>query len=122
MNTVILTGRLTSDPKISYTASQKAVAKFRIAVDSWKKGETFFFNAEAWEQPAEFLEHYTRKGQRIGVQGRLFTDRFEKDGREVEVYKIKADRVELLESKSEAQRDDDNPRQIFQELNEDCPF
>ena len=33
MNSVVLLGRLTKDPDVRYTASQKVVASFTLAVD-----------------------------------------------------------------------------------------
>ena len=48
MNVVCLTGRLTKDPEIRYTQSQKPVAVFSLAVERGYKDEN-------GERPADFV-------------------------------------------------------------------
>ena len=58
MNKVQLTGRLTADPELRYTESNKAYTRFSLAVGrnfKNKDGEydADFFNIVAWEKRAE---------------------------------------------------------------------
>ena len=82
MNCVTLMGRLTKDPEIRVTSEGRKAAAFSIACDrdfKNREGErqTDFFNLTAWEKTAEFLEKYFRKGDSIGVCGRLQARRYQ---------------------------------------------
>ena len=75
MNKTMLMGRLTQDPEIRYTTTNKAVCNFRLAVKRRfsKQGEedTDFFSVTAWEKTGEFCNSYFHKGQQVLVIGRL---------------------------------------------------
>ena len=83
MNKVILMGRLTRDPEVRYSQSANpiAVARYGIAVRRQfaKQGEqdVDFFNIVAFGKAGEFAEKYFRKGQMIGVVGRLQVNNWE---------------------------------------------
>ena len=49
MNKVLLMGRLVRDPE-SRQAGETTVAKFTLAVDRMKKGETDFINCSFWQE------------------------------------------------------------------------
>ena len=77
MNKVILMGRLTKDPEVRYTQGGEptAIARYTLAVNKRFKraGETDadFIGCVAFGKVGEFAEKYLRKGQMIGVIGRL---------------------------------------------------
>ena len=79
MNKVILMGRLTKDPEVRYTQNTNTlVASFSLAVNRRfvKQGEerqADFFNVVAWNKTGEFCSKYFKKGQQVGVIGRLQT-------------------------------------------------
>lgn len=79
MNKVILMGRLTKDPDLRYTnASNIPVAYFTLAVNRrfQKQGEerqADFVSCVAWSKTAEFCKNYFKKGQQVGVIGRIQT-------------------------------------------------
>ena len=88
MNIVIETGRLTRDPE-SKTVNNSTVVSFTIAVDRGDKAKTAdFFRCEAWGKTADFITKYFSKGSPVEINGALRTDRYEKDGRQVELTKI----------------------------------
>ena len=103
MNSVSLIGRLTKDPEVRYGAeSQTAVAKFSIAIDRGKdkNGEsrgTDFPNIVCFGKTAELVERFVSKGRLVGIQGRIQTGKYEKDGRTVYTTDVLADRVEFLD-------------------------
>lgn len=101
MNSVSLVGRLTRDPEIKYSESGKTIARFGIAVDRRKKDSgADFINIVAFDKTGEFIEKYFRKGQRIGITGRIQTGSYDgKDGRKVYTFDVVADNVEFVESK-----------------------
>jgi len=103
MNSVSLIGRLTKDPEVRYGAeSQTAVARFSIAIDRGKdkSGEsrgTDFPNIVCFGKTAELVERFVSKGRLVGIQGRIQTGKYEKDGRTVYTTDVLADRVEFLD-------------------------
>lgn len=105
LNRVVLVGRLTRDPDLRYTPNGVAVANFNIAVNrpfTNQQGsrEADFINCVVWRRPAENLANYMKKGNLIGVDGRIQTRSFEgQDGKMVYVTEVVADSVQFLESK-----------------------
>src|SRR5690606_35667748 len=108
LNRVVLVGRLTKDPELKYTNSGTAVTNFTIAVNrpfSNDKGEreADFINCVIWRKPAESLANFQKKGNLIGVDGRIQTRSFEgQDGKMVYITEVVADSVQFLESKKES--------------------
>lgn len=104
INAVVLIGRLTRDVETKKTQSNKSVASFSIACNRMKRQgadeEADFINCVAWNGSADFLERYTKKGNRIGVKGRLQTRAWtDNDGKNHYVTEVLCDQVELLESR-----------------------
>jgi len=107
MNVVILTGNLVRDPEKSYSNSGMAVTKFTVAVNriSRKEGADTadFIRVTVFDKQAENVEKYLRKGSKVGVEGRIQTDRYEKDGKTIYTTDVIANRVEFLDSKRDAE-------------------
>ena len=109
INRVVLVGRLTKDPELRYTPSGLAVVRFTIAVNrqfSNQSGEkeADFINCVAWRKQAENLANFQRKGNLIGVEGRIQTGSFEgQDGKRVYTTDVVADSIQFLEPRSTAQ-------------------
>lgn len=76
MNKIILIGNVTKDPEIRYTQNEKVYTTFSLAVNRRNK-ETDYFNCIAWEKTAELIAQYVKKGSKVGVSGRLETDKVE---------------------------------------------
>src|SRR5690554_3805589 len=115
INRVVLVGRLVADPELRYTSSGIAVANFRLAVNrpfTSESGEreADFINAVAWRSVAENLANYQRKGNLIGIDGRIQTRSYEgQDGKRVYVTEIVADSVQFLEfNKNEGNNSQNN--------------
>lgn len=92
LNHIDIMGRLTRDPELRYTNSQKPVASFTLAVDRDFGGdnkETDFIDCVAWNKTAEFVSKYFKKGQQAVVSGSLqmrdWTDRDGNKRRNAEV-------------------------------------
>ena len=77
MNKVILMGRLTKDPEVRYTQTNNTlVASFSLAVNrrfvrQGEERQADFFNIVAWSKLGEFCSKYFKKGQQVGIIGRL---------------------------------------------------
>ena len=123
MNTVVLVGRTTKDPSISYTPSQTAVAKFNLAVRRDRAEGADFPSITAFGKLAETIEKYVHKGDKIGVMGHIQTSSYEKDGQKIYTTDVIAEKIEFLNSKSDTQEAPESPHDGFNKLtNEDIPF
>ena len=79
MNKVILIGRLTDNPEVRYTQTNNTlVASFSLAVNrrfarQGEERQADFINIVAWSKLGEFCSKYLKKGQQVGIVGRLQT-------------------------------------------------
>ena len=105
MNKIVLTGRLTANPELRYTANNTAVTSFTLAVDRNFKNESGnkeadFINIVAWNKKAELIHQYLKKGDRVGISGRLQVRKYQNErGENRYVTEVVADEVEFLNSK-----------------------
>lgn len=107
LNHIVIMGRLTRDPELRYTRSEKPVANFTLAVDrdsvdkNTRERETDFLDVVAWNTTAEFVSRYFSKGSMAVVSGRLqikeWTDR---DGNKRKSAEIMASNVYFGEAKA----------------------
>lgn len=113
MNRVILMGRLTTDPRMSYSQSgdNMAIARFNLAVDRRGKRQdgadqqtADFIGCVCFGRQAEFAEKYLRQGTKVAVQGRIQTGSYtDRNGNKVYTTDIVLDDIEFAESKKETQ-------------------
>lgn len=107
MNKAILIGRLTRDPELRYTSSNRAVCQFTVAIDrpftnqASGQREADFINVVAWDKTGENVGKYMTKGRLIAVEGRIQTRNYENnEGRRVYVTEVIANNVQFLESRN----------------------
>ncbi|WP_281486960.1 single-stranded DNA-binding protein [Lysinibacillus sphaericus] len=117
INRVVLVGRLTKDPELRYTPNGIASCRFTLAVNRAFKSEgeqqADFIQCVAWRKQAENLANFQRKGNLIGVEGRIQTGSYEsQDGKRVYTTDVVADSIQFLEHKngSESAQNDSNAR------------
>lgn len=106
MNKIILLGRLTREPEVKVTSSDKTTTTFGLAVDRPFKNrdgktEADFINIVTWNKTAEVAGNYLHKGERCLVEGRLQIRSYEgKDGQKHYVTEVIADRAEFIEKRN----------------------
>ena len=105
MNSINLVGRLCSDPELKQTQSGKSVCSFTLAVSRPRvKDTTDFINCVVWNQSAEYLTNYGRKGNLVAVTGVLTSRKYDdKDGNHRTAFEVVCDSVSLCESKDKGQ-------------------
>jgi single-strand DNA-binding protein len=109
MNKVILLGRMVKDPELKATTSGTSVCSFTVACDRkyTKQGEerkADFINCVAWQQSAESISKFFKKGQRIALEGRLEVRTWEgNDGKTNYATEVIVENWEFCQSKSETQ-------------------
>ena len=89
LNKIVLMGRLTSDAQLKATQSGKIVATFTIACErDFGERETDFINCVAWQNKAEFIAKWFKKGDMIALTGRLAMRTYETDNGKRTVYEV----------------------------------
>ena len=106
MNKVILMGRLTADSETRYTqgAEPVAVVRFGVAVRRKykKEGEpdADFINCAAFGKTGEFISKYFKKGQQVGIIGRIQTRTWDDDqGQKHYITEVIAEEAYFADSK-----------------------
>ncbi len=132
MNKVILMGRLTKDPVVRYTQTQKVVCQFTLAVDRPymnKDGqkEADFIPVVLWGKTAEMAGNSCAKGHRLCVEGRIQVRTYEdKDKKTVWVTEVIGDRIEFIERRTDSATgtavSDENGPKAFSSMGQEIPF
>ena len=79
MKKVVLMGRLTKDPETRYTQTNNTlVASFTLAINRrfsrpGEERQADFIPVVAWSKTGEFCSKYFKKGQQVGIIGRIQT-------------------------------------------------
>ena len=117
MNKVILIGRITKDPEIRYNQNgSSSVLNFTLAVDRGGQRDqqgnraADFINCVAWNQPADYMSRFVKKGYLLCVTGRIQNRNYQgQDGQMRYVTEVAIDTVENL-----TPRDNNQPLQAGQ--------
>jgi len=116
LNRVVLIGRLTRDPELRALPSGSSVCSLRIACNASRRdGDGYterpnYFDVSVYGPAAENVSTYTRRGSRVGIDGRLEWREWETDDQQKrQAVSIVADTVQFLDSPREerSQGDDD---------------
>lgn len=110
LNQVVIVGRLVRDPEVKETDSGKKVSNITLAVPRAYKNadgeyDTDFVDCTLWNSVAQNTSEYCRKGDIVGVKGKIETEMYEKDGENRKSTSIIAEKVTFLSS-SNKEKDD----------------
>ena len=110
MNKVVLMGRLTRDPETRYTQTNNTlVASFTLAVNrrfsrQGEERQADFIPVVAWSKTGEFCSKYFKKGQQVGVVGRIQTRNWDDDqGQKHYVTEVVAEEAYFADSKRDGE-------------------
>lgn len=103
MNNYMAVGRIVRDPELVETDSGKKYCNITLAIPrSYKNAEgiyeTDFIDCKLWSSIAETTAEYCKKGDTVGVKGRIETSTYEVDGENKKSFQIVADKVSFLSS------------------------
>jgi single-strand DNA-binding protein len=84
MNIICLTGNLCKDIELKYTKNNKRYVENTIAVQKGNKNkdgeyESDFIDIVVFEQKAEYISNYAKKGNKIEINGKLRVDNWKDD-------------------------------------------
>ncbi|MGF7396235.1 single-stranded DNA-binding protein [Thermoanaerobacterium thermosaccharolyticum] len=136
LNKVILIGRLTKDPTEHSTQNGHKAVRFTLAVDRNFKDangnrQADFISVVAWNQLADLIIKYCKKGKEIAIVGRLQTGSYTgQDGQKRYTTDVVAEEVQLLADPKDSKNNDNNSNSNddfnfdgFEEINtEGLPF
>lgn len=103
INQVLLVGRLVKTPELFMTDSGKKGSFITLAVGRPFKNidgeyDTDFLDCTLWTVVAEHTAEYCKKGDVIGIRGRIQTRIIEENGTKYKKMEIVADKVTFLSS------------------------
>jgi len=107
LNQIVLVGRLVKDPVLKETEQGKKRSFITLAIPrSFKNAEgsydTDFIDCILWDGIAKNTAEYCKKGDVIGVKGRLQSRKYEMDNTTKFVIEVVAEKVTFLTSHKEA--------------------
>ena len=106
MNKIIIKGRLTRDPELKTGSNGIEFCKFTVAVDRRKQKDkekiTDFFDCTAFGQTGAAVSKYLGKGREILIEGRMESNKTEKDGQKRTFWGVKVDSFGFCGGKSDA--------------------
>ena len=105
LNQVVLVGRLTKDPEVKESEKGKKYTSIVIAVGRGFKNvdgiyETDFIKCVLWDGIAANTCEYCRKGDVVGIKGRLQVSSYEDDKKEKKyITEVVAEKVTFLSNR-----------------------
>jgi len=119
VNKVILVGNVGKDPETRYMPSGGAVTNLALATsNTWKdkntgddKESTEWHRVVFFNQLAEIVDQYVRKGAKLYVEGSLRTRSWEQDGVTKYATEIFANEMQMLDSRTGTSDDNRQPDQ-----------
>lgn len=109
LNQIILVGRLVRDPEVKKAKNGNSYSHITLAVPRSYKNvdgeyETDFLDCTLWQLMATNTKEYCKKGDIVGVKGRVESKVYEKDDEKKYITEIIAEKVTFLSSnKTEAE-------------------
>lgn len=105
LNQLVIVGRMVKDPEMVEGEDGKKRLNMTLAVQRPYKNaegiyEADFIPVTMWDTVAEKTTEYCKKGDIIGVKGRVQTSNYEIDGEKKFRMDVVAERVTFLESRS----------------------
>jgi single-strand DNA-binding protein len=138
INKFIGIGNLGRDPEYRVSASGNAVANIAIAItekykdkDGVQKETTEWVNVVFFGKLADIVDQYLKKGMQVYIEGKLKTEKYEKDGVTRYSTKIVAEKMQMLgnaDKKPKRENDDEERHQLNKQttqqdsFDDDIPF
>ena len=107
MNQTCIIGRLVRDPEIRELEDGKKVSNITVAVQRSYKNENGeyeadFIDCSLWGSTAEKTAEYCKKGDLVGVKGRLQTNNYEnEEGEKKKFTEVIAERLTFLTNRQD---------------------
>ena len=113
LNQVVIAGRLTGDPVVEEVEGGKKVSSITVAVPRSYKNvdgtyDTDFIRCTLWGGIAENTCEYCKKGDIVGVKGRIQTSSYETEyGDKKYAMEVVAEKISFLSSRKADENEED---------------
>ena len=106
INQTVLVGRLVNDPELYETEKGTKVTRITLAVPRQYKNlsgeyDTDFIGCKLWQGVAQSTSEYCKKGDLVGIKGRIQTGHYEAEEGTKYVTEVIAEKVTFLSSKKQ---------------------
>ena len=110
LNQTVIVGRIVKDPELKETDSGKKVTNIALAVPRSFKNmngeyETDYIPCVLWKGVAESTTQYCKKGELVGIKGRIQSRSYETEEEKRYVVELIAEKVTFLTSKNKEETD-----------------
>lgn len=134
VNKAIIIGTVGQEPEIKSTNSGSTVANLSIATnESWKDKstgqkveKTEWHRCTAFGKLADIIAQYIHKGSLIYIEGKIQTDKYQKNGIDTWSTKIIINNMQMLGKKDESNRQPQQQQQnqgvVEETFDDDIPF
>lgn len=104
LNQIVMVGRLVRDPELKESEGGKSFTNITLAVPRNYKNvdgeyDTDFIDCRLWTGVAENTAEFCKKGDLLGVKGRIETRTYETDEEKKYITEIIAEKVTFLSNK-----------------------
>ena len=110
LNQTVIVGRIVRDPELRETENGNKITNITLAVPRSFKNvngeyETDFISCVLWKGVAENVVEYCKKGDLVGLKGRIQTRTIEVEDNKKQIMEVVAEKVTFLSSKAKNQND-----------------
>ena len=110
LNQTVIVGRIVKDPELKESDSGKKVTNITLAVPRSFKNmngeyETDYIPCVLWKGVAESTTQYCKKGDLVGIKGRIQSRSYETEEEKRYVVELIAEKVTFLTSKNKEETD-----------------
>lgn len=111
VNKCILIGNVGKDPEVRNLQGGAKVATITLATTEKFKDreETEWHTVVIWNNLADVVEKYVKKGSQLYIEGRIKTEKYTKDGQDRFIVKIVASSLQLLGKKESSSPAETSP-------------
>jgi len=108
LNQVVLVGRLVRDPELKVSENKKKFTTITLAVPRSYKNQnseydTDFIDCRLWSVVADNANEFCKKGDLLGVKGRIETRVYETEEEKKYIMEIIAEKITFLSNKKNSE-------------------
>ena len=118
LNQIVLVGRLVKDPEVHKAENDTTYSHITLAIPRSYKNvdgtyDTDFIKCTLWNGIAETTAEYCKKGDIVGVKGRIQTNSYEnEEGEKKYVTNVVAEKISFLSSSKSHEKDDEEDMEV----------
>lgn len=124
MNKCMLIGNLTYDPDIKTSQGGTSIVRFTVAVQRKYKNkqtgnyDSDFIKCVAFKNTADIIAKHFTKGSRIGIEGLLHTDSYEKNGIKIPTVECWVDSVDFCFGATKTTEKKEEKKEVLDPIDE----